>query len=110
MAVSARRQLVNLKDEQWHCDADHISLKGACATPKVQKCQEGNLYVFHAGAAEGDSRPHKTQAQPLFLVATGSDTVLPVSGEMPVWRSIAANLAAGATAGCAVEAGVHLSP
>jgi solute carrier family 25 S-adenosylmethionine transporter 26 len=44
---------------------------------------------------------------PLFMVASAAE-VKPsaaVSSDVPQWRRVAANLAAGAAAGCSVEAG-----
>jgi solute carrier family 25 S-adenosylmethionine transporter 26 len=44
---------------------------------------------------------------PLFMVASAAESKpsSSSSSNVPNWRLVAANLAAGATAGCAVEAG-----
>eukprot|EP00878_Enallax_costatus_P029993 GHUV01032578.1.p1 GENE.GHUV01032578.1~~GHUV01032578.1.p1 ORF type:complete len:248 (+),score=73.99 GHUV01032578.1:170-913(+) len=48
-----------------------------------------------------------TRPMPLFMVASAAETKLSSSSSAPQWRLIAANLGAGATAGCAVEAALY---
>lgn len=50
-------------------------------------------------------RTGAARAMPAFLIASAAETAPRSSSSAPSWRHIAANLAAGATAGCAVEAG-----
>lgn len=44
---------------------------------------------------------------PQFVIASASES-LPAPVGVPAWRIVAGNLAAGAVAGCAVEAGAAL--
>lgn len=59
------------------------------------------------GPAEPERRRRERQPQQQFNVASGKPEggSVPESSQHPAWRAIVANLAAGATAGCAVEAG-----
>lgn len=46
---------------------------------------------------------------PLFMVASAAEAKKPAAGAAPVpqWQRVAANLAAGAAAGCSVEAALY---
>lgn len=49
----------------------------------------------------------QTRAMPLFMVASAAEAKpsAAVNSSVPQWQRVAANLAAGAAAGCSVEAG-----
>ena len=58
-----------------------------------------------AGSSSGSSSSTASRRVPAFVVASAAETK-PLNLEgVPQWRITAGNLAAGATAGCAVEAG-----
>ena len=59
-----------------------------------------------AGAQQQQQAPRRRAAQPAFVVASAVEGGAPARlAGVPQWRYTAGDLAAGATAGCAVEAG-----
>jgi solute carrier family 25 S-adenosylmethionine transporter 26 len=68
---------------------------GAVGTPKVRT--SGDMFML-ASAGEGQRRGP---------VVSRDGKLMVVDGDAPTWRITAGNLAAGATAGCAVEAALY---
>jgi len=69
------------------------------------------LHVTNASpctcAAQRVTAAAQTRAMPLFMVASAAEAKpsAAVNSNVPQWQRVAANLAAGAAAGCSVEAG-----
>ena len=55
-----------------------------------------------------DGPPQAVTRRPQFTIASAAAEIKLPEGA-PVWRHVLGNLAAGATAGCAVEAGMGLA-
>lgn len=62
--------------------------------------------VSMATTSDSGAAPHKV---PAFVVASAVESKPLALEGVPQWRITTGNLAAGATAGCAVEAGGHSS-
>ncbi|KAF8060543.1 SAMC1 [Scenedesmus sp. PABB004] len=70
----------------------------------------GPCFASMTSARQGDGGggAGATRAMPLFMVASAAEAKpSAAASSAPSWRLVAANLAAGATAGCAVEAALY---
>jgi len=53
------------------------------------------------------SSTHSSRKAPMFIIAAAREAPAAATADVPQWRLAAGNLAAGATAGCAVEAALY---
>ena len=70
---------------------------------------DGRSLVNHAALAagrQGAARRPAAIVTPMGDIAAADERPVPHSSVVPAWRTAAGNIAAGATAGAAVEAGV----
>ena len=73
--------------------------------PKAVGSRQRRSRPPFASVSMQHSSPQPRRAQPAFMVASATESAALDLEGVPQWRIAAGNLAAGATAGCAVEAG-----